>query len=146
VKAAPKSRIEFLTPREAAAKLRINRQIIYTAIEKGDLRALKKGRDLWIRPHDLALFGEIKQSRPSAVRRLPQPDSVGWRLREIRLNAHNPKTGEPYTQQELGELLGASQNSIKNWELCLRRVPLEILEKYSKLGITSVGRILTGKP
>ena len=124
--------MKVLTVKEAAAILNVNHNIIYDEIKRGALKASKPdGYRILINKKNLNAYSKaFKQGRPSAVRHAPQHNSVGARLKQIRLHSVNPKTGHYYFQSELAKKFGVSQNTVKNNELNRRHVSRGVLDKY----------------
>lgn len=133
-------RSEYLSPKDAAARLGVAPNLVYQSIQDGRLRAQKDGWYVLIRPADLETFkrSSERNRRPSARRHAPQKGSVGERLREIR-------EARELTQEDLAARFDVSQSTIKNVELGLRRVSHEMLFAYAKLGGVSIDWILAGK-
>jgi excisionase family DNA binding protein len=66
---------EFLTPTEAAARLRVSKMTVYRLIHGGHLPAIQVGKAFRIRERDLAAFLEAATVPRSVASQEPQPSS-----------------------------------------------------------------------
>jgi len=57
---------DFVTPREAAQRMRVSKAALYEWLRRGELRSYRAGRLLRIRESDIATYLNARRSEPSA--------------------------------------------------------------------------------